>query len=210
MRGHARRLLLTLLISAGLISLWRLGSPLIARPPENPAMRVEEAVAHRLGQAAAPYAKNGNVLLVLLPAVDAEDARRNRRLAKAFARGLGPSAGEVVRAGPARLPMTERGELAMRILAGTWRKDFETWAQTHEKMGVIVSLSPLPPDLDPAGAPVIGCWDGSEDSAREALRNPRIKALALPRPPTPICHEYDDGDDPNVIFSERQTLLEKP
>ena len=210
MRGHARRLLLTLLISAGLISLWRLGSPLIARPPDSPAMRLEEAVAHRLGQAAAPYAKDGNVLLLLLPAVDAEDTRKNRRLEKAFARGLGSSSAEVVRAGPERLPMTERGELAMRVLAGGWRMDFETWTRTPERIGAIVSMPPLPPDLDPSGPPVLGCWDGSEDSARKALRNPRLKALALPRPPTPLQHQYVAGDGPNEIFNKRLTLLEEP
>lgn len=210
MRDRARRLVLTLLISAGLISLWRLGSPLIARPPGNPAMRVEEAVAYRLGRAAAPYAGNGNVLLVILPAVDAEDARRNRRLQTAFARGLGPASAGIVRAGPERLPVKERGELAMRLLAGTWRADFEAWTQTPEEVGAIVSLPPLPADLNSAGAPVLGCWDGTEDSARMALRNPRLKVLVLSRPPTPRSHEYDDGDDPEEIFNERQTLLEKP
>lgn len=210
MRDRARRLVPALLIAAGVLSLWRLGSPLIARPPDSPAMRVEEAVAHRLGQAAAPYARNGNVLLLLLPAVDAEDARRNRRLEKAFARGLGPSVCEVVRAGPERLPMTERGELAMRVLAGTWRTDFEAWTQNQERMGAIVCLPPVPADLDPAGPPVLGCWDGTEDSARKALRNPRLKALAVPRPLTPRRQGYDNGDDPNKIFNERLTLLEGP
>jgi hypothetical protein len=209
-RDRARGLVPALLIAAGVISLWRMGGPLIARPPDNPAMRVEEAVAHRLGQAAAACTKDRNAVLLLLPAVDAEDAQRNRRLEKAFTRGLGSSASEVVRAGPERLPPTERGELAMRVLAGTWRADFEAWTRTPENVGVIVSMLPLPPDLDPAGAPVLGCWDGTEDSARKALRNPRIKALAVPRPPTPRQHEYDDGDDPERIFNERQTLLEKP